>query len=65
MQALRLRLASALEWGVAAAFLAATLAGPFTPLWFRLFVMLPAAIVALELVLRQMTADLPKENGRR
>jgi hypothetical protein len=53
------------DWGVVVTLLAAILAGPFTPLWFRLFVMLPAAMIALELVLRQMTADLPKENGRR
>ena len=59
------RLRRVFEWGVVVTLLAAILAGPFTPLWFRLFVMLPAAMIALELVLRQMTADLPKENGRR
>ena len=59
------RLRRVFDWGVVVTLLAAILAGPFTPLWFRLFVMLPAAMIALELVLRQMTADLPKENGRR
>jgi len=59
------RLRRVFDWGVVATLAAAILAGPFTPLWFRLFVMLPAAMVALEIVLRRMTADLPKENGRR
>ena len=59
------RLRRVFDWGVALTLLTAILAGPFTPLWFRLFVMLPAAMVTLELVLRQMTADLPKQNGRR
>jgi hypothetical protein len=59
------RLRRVFDWGVVATLLAAILAGPFTPLWFRLFVMLPAAMIALELVLRQLTAHLPKENGRR
>ena len=59
------RLRRIFDWGVVATLLAAILAGPFTPLWFRLFVMLPIAMVAVEIILRQMTADLPKENGRR
>jgi len=59
------RLRRVFDWGVVVTLLTAILAGPFTPLWFRLFVMLPGAIVALEIILRQMTADLPKENGRR
>ena len=59
------RLRRVFDWGVVATLLAAILAGPFTPVWFRLFVMLPAAMIALEVVLRQMTANLPKENGRR
>ena len=59
------RLRRVFDWGVVATLAAAILAGSFTPLWFRLFVMLPSAMVALEIILRQMTADLPKENGRR
>jgi hypothetical protein len=59
------RLRRVFDWGVVATLLAAILAGPFTPLWFRLFVLLPSAMVAMEVILRRMTADLPKENGRR
>jgi hypothetical protein len=64
------RLRRTLEWGVVANVLAVSLSGPFLPLWVRLLVMIPAGMVLLEIVLRQMTAGLPpgtpaKENGRR
>ena len=59
------RLRRVFDWGVVVTLLAAILAGPFTPLWFRLFVLLPGAMATLEIILRRMTADLPKENGRR
>jgi hypothetical protein len=53
------RLRRTLEWGVVANVLAVSLSGPFLPLWVRLLVMIPAGMVVLEVVLRQMTAGLP------
>jgi hypothetical protein len=46
------------EWGVVLTIVAIALSGPFLPLWFRLSIV-PAGTVALEGVLRRMTAALP------
>ena len=53
------RLRRTFERGVLANILAAVLAGPFTPLWFRLAVIIPAGVILSEIVLRHMTAALP------
>ena len=53
------RLRRTYEWGVVLTIVAIVLSGPLLPFWFRLTVIVPAATVALEVLLRQMTATLP------
>jgi len=47
------------EWGVVLTVVAIALSGPFLPFWFRITVIVPASTVALEGLLRRMTAPLP------
>ena len=53
------RLRRTYEWGVVLTIVAIAVSGPFLSLWFRLLVIVPASTVALEVLLRRMTASLP------
>jgi hypothetical protein len=53
------RLRRTYEWGVVLTIVAIALSGPFLPFWFRITVIVPASTVALEGILRRMTAALP------
>ena len=53
------RLRRTYEWGVVLTIVAIAVSGPFLPLWVRLVVVVPASTVALEGLLRRMTASLP------
>ena len=53
------RLRRTYEWGVVMTIVAIALSGPFLSFWFRLAVIVPAGTVALEMLLRRMTAALP------
>ena len=47
------------EWGVVLTIAAIALSGPVLPFWFRISVLVPVSTVALEGLLRRMTAALP------
>jgi hypothetical protein len=53
------RLRRTYEWGVVLTIVAIAVSGPLLPFWFRLLVIVPASTVAVEALLRQMTASLP------
>lgn len=53
------RLRRTYEWGVVLTVAAIAVSGPFLPFWSRVTVIVPVATIALELVLRQLTARLP------
>lgn len=53
------RLRRTYEWGVVLTIVAIAVSGPFLPFWFRITIIVPASTLALEVVLRRMTAALP------
>ena len=53
------RLRRTYEWGVVLTVAAIALSGPFLPFWLRAVIIVPGSTVALEGLLRRMTAALP------